>query len=106
EVLDLEHAPGLAEIDLVAGRARTRHRRDFGNREFTLGKNVEHLATDVSGRADNHHTIRHGSAPKMRTAGTHIGRRPSENNSRAGSALGGLFDMAAFAPLGDARRLT
>src|SRR5690606_6807534 len=59
DVLALEHLAGVAEFDLGADRARTRHRRDLVARELAFGEDLHHLASDVAGRADDCHPIPH-----------------------------------------------
>ncbi len=48
DILDLVLAPGLAEIDLVAGRTRRCQHRQVIDRKFALGQNVEHFAPDIA----------------------------------------------------------
>ena len=59
DVVDLQLAAGIAEIDDVAGRTRRCHRGDIGEREFALGQDVEHFAPDIAGRADDDDFITH-----------------------------------------------
>ena len=71
EVVDLERLAAVAEIDHVAGRARRRDRGHFVERELALGEDVQHLAPDIAGRADDRDPITHFNLlwiPSLRAA--------------------------------------
>ena len=59
DVLDLEHAARVAELDLAAGRAGRSDRRDLVAGELALGEDVEHFTADIARRADDDYPITH-----------------------------------------------
>src|SRR3954447_3108077 len=63
DVAKLELAAAVAEIDDVAGRAGRGDRGDLVERKLALGEDVQHLASDIAGRADHDHPVTHVPAP-------------------------------------------
>jgi hypothetical protein len=59
EVLDLQHLAAVAEVDLVASRARRRQDGNLVERELPLGEDVEDFATDVARRPDDRDPLAH-----------------------------------------------
>ena len=59
DVPDLVGLVGIAERNLVASRTRRRDQRQIVNRKLTLRQDVEHLATDIPGRAGDNYTVTH-----------------------------------------------
>ena len=59
EIADLEHLVGLAEFDHLARRARRSDRRHFVERELPFRENVQNLAPDIAGGADDRDPIAH-----------------------------------------------
>jgi len=57
--------PFSAEIDLVALAARRRQNCDLVRRKLALGKNVEHLAPDISRRPCDHDPVTHDKLQLM-----------------------------------------
>ena len=47
----------------MSGRARRGDRGDLVDRKFALGEDVEHLAPDIAGRADDDHPVTHRHIP-------------------------------------------
>jgi hypothetical protein len=63
QVLDLEHAPGVTELNLCASGSGRRHRGDLIAGKLPLGEDRQHFASDISGRTDNRYPITHGIKP-------------------------------------------
>src|SRR5690606_14481601 len=109
EVLDiaaLHHAPGIADLDFEALRARTGHGRDLIHRKLALGENRQHFAPDVPGGSYDCNPITHCDCPRsirMKKGAPAGARAPFRNPwfRRRPSAL--LADRVAA--LGDAGAL-
>ena len=70
DVLDLQFTARIAEIDNVAGRARTGDGGDVGNRKLAFGQDIEHFAPDIAGGAHDddfvtHFTLLESAAPSL-----------------------------------------
>lgn len=66
DILDLELAAALAEIDLVALAARRGDGGDISQRKFAFGEDVEHFAPDIARRPCDHDPITHSFNPDWR----------------------------------------
>jgi hypothetical protein len=71
DIVDLELAPAVAEVDDVPRRARAGDRRHLVGRKLALGQDVQHLPPDIAGRADHDHPITHVHSPLRLAA--HLG---------------------------------
>ena len=101
EVLDLELLAAVAEVDLVAGRARRRDRRNLVERELPLGEDVQHLAPDIARRSDDRDPITHlNLSEDLRTAAYRKRRALRRYGSIACAHKGGWMRRDTLLALG------